>query len=215
VISTLIALPYKLVRLPLTIVDETLSDRLSEASVPRLTLDRTIGSADKLAGAILRNRQIADRGTDRLERSGRLRTAALREEEAAATRERARETAATGRREAAQMREAAEKRVTTGLQEADETEARGKQEAKAKATQAAAAKKAAADKRAATRTSAVEQRKRQVESAAAAKKKAAQRKAKSQLEDARGARKTAAAKRADADRLEDLTKAKQEQRKQK
>ena len=57
-ISTLIALPYELARLPLAIVDNGLSSRLPETSGPRVALDRAIGSADKLAGALLRNDQI-------------------------------------------------------------------------------------------------------------------------------------------------------------
>jgi hypothetical protein len=214
-IRTLIALPYQLARLPLTIVDETLSERLSETSVTRVALDRTIGSADKLAGAVLPNRTIADRGTDRLERSGKLREAALREEQATVLHERARHAAAVGRSEVAKKREVADELVTRGLQEADATEARGKQEARAKATQGAAAKHAAADRRAAARTAAAEHRKRQVESAVEAKKKATQREAKDQLAAARVAKKTAAAKRADAERLDDLTRAKREQRTQK
>ncbi|MCW2842634.1 MAG: hypothetical protein JWN22_550, partial [Nocardioides sp.] len=65
-ISRLITLPYELARLPLLVVDSTLSDRLPETSGPRVTLDRTIGSADKIAGALLGNRDLARRGADRL-----------------------------------------------------------------------------------------------------------------------------------------------------
>ncbi|MEP7088497.1 MAG: hypothetical protein ABI776_00210 [Nocardioidaceae bacterium] len=75
-ISTVIALPYEIARLPLVLVDHRLSDRLPETSGPRLTLDRTIGSVDKLAGTLLGNRDIAQRGADRLERSDKLMTAA-------------------------------------------------------------------------------------------------------------------------------------------
>jgi len=68
-ISTLIAAPYKLARLPLAIVDNTLSDKLPETSGTRLALNRVIGSVDKVAGTVLRNPEIAQRGTDRIERS--------------------------------------------------------------------------------------------------------------------------------------------------
>ena len=68
-ISTVIALPYELARLPLVVLDTGLS-ALPETSAPRVTLDRAIGMSDKLAGAVLRNGAIAKRGADRIERSG-------------------------------------------------------------------------------------------------------------------------------------------------
>ena len=213
-ISTLIALPYELARLPLVIADNRLSDRLPETSGARVTLDRAIGSADRLAGSLLRNRDIAQRGAERIERSQKLVAAEQLEQEAATRREQARETAAAGRRKAAQKRKSAQTRAAKGLDEADAAEARGKQEAKAKAAKAASAKKAAADKRAASRTATVEQRKQVVDSAAEAKKQAAQRKAKSELDDARETRAAAAETRSDADRLSDLTEAKKQERKQ-
>ena len=213
-ISTLITAPYKLARLPLVIIDNTLSERLSETSAPRVTLDRALGSADKLAGALLRDEEIARSGAERIERSEKLVTAARLEQKAAAKRVQARETLTEGRQEASEKRKAASDRVVTGLDEADAAEARGKQEARTKAQKAAAAKKAAAKKRAATRESTVEQRKKRVETAAEAKKKAAQRKAKAELDDARETKQSAAEARADAERLSQLTEAKKQERKQ-
>src|SRR3954454_22244170 len=81
-ISTLITLPYELARLPLVLVDNGLSDRLPETSGPRVTLDRAIGSVDKLAGTLLHNRDIARRGADRIERTEKLLKAASLEQEA-------------------------------------------------------------------------------------------------------------------------------------
>ncbi|MDX6327120.1 MAG: hypothetical protein QOK15_3474 [Nocardioidaceae bacterium] len=213
-ISTLIALPYELARRPLALVGDRLSDTLPETSVPRVALDRAFGSADRFAGTVLRNRSIADRGAERLERSSKLLTAARLEEEAEVRREAARETVTTGRQEAAEKRKAAQDRAASGLDEADVVEARGKQEAKARAAKTASAKRAAADKRAADRTSVAEQRKKRVESAAAAKQRTAQRKAKAELDDARGTKQSAAKARADAERLSELTEAKKQDRKQ-
>jgi hypothetical protein len=213
-ISTLIALPYELARLPLTVVDGTLSDRLPETSGPRVTLDRAIGSADKLAGTVLRNRGIATRGVERLERSEKLVAAARLEREAAARREQARETATDGRREAAAKRKAAQDHAVSGLDEADVAEARGKQEAAERAEQAAATKKAAADKRAASRKATAEERKKRAESAAENEQKAAQREAQDELKNARETKQSAAEKRADAERLSELTEAKKQARKQ-
>ena len=213
-ISTLITLPYELARLPLVLVDNGLSDRLPETSGPRVTLDRAIGSADKLAGTLLGNRDLARRGSDRIERTEKLLTVARLEQEAATRREEARETAAAGRREAALKRKAAQDRAASGLQEADAMEARGKRQARTKANKTASTKKAVADQRAASRAATVEQRKARVDSAAEAKKQGAQREAKGQLDDARATKQAAAESRADAERLSDLTEAKRSQRKQ-
>jgi hypothetical protein len=213
-IQTLISVPYEIARLPLVIIDNRLSTRLSETSSARMTLDRAIGSADKIAGALIRDRQIAKRGTDRIEHSDKIRTAARLKQEAASRRERARETANTGTHNAAQKRHAAQARAVSGLAEADATKARGMQQAKATAAKTASAKKAAADKRAATSTVAVEQRKKRANTAADAKKRAAQTRAKTEIGDARRTKQSAAEARADAERLSDLTAAKKKTRKQ-
>ena len=89
-IRTLIAVPYDLARLPLVIIDNSLSRRLSETSGARMTLGRAIGSADKVAGALIGDRVIAKRGTDRIEHSDKVRTAARLEQEAAIRRVRPR-----------------------------------------------------------------------------------------------------------------------------
>jgi hypothetical protein len=214
VISTVIALPYELARLPLAIVDGTLLNRLPETSGPRVRLDRTIGSADKLAGTLLRNRDIAERGVDRIERSEKLLAADRLEQEAEARREQASKTAAAGRKKATQKRKAAQDRAASGLHEADAAEARGKQQATAKAVKTAAAKKAAATKRAARRTATADQRKQRVESAAEAKKQTAQRKAKTELDDARNTKQSAADARADAERLSKLAGSRKQDRTQ-
>lgn len=212
-LNKLIALPYKAARLPLTLADKTIAERLPETSGPRVLLDRTLGSADKLAGSVLRNQDIAQQGAERLERSSKLVTAARLEQEAEARREQARETAVTGAQEAAEKRKAARKRVESGLDEADAVEARGKQQAATQASKTAAAKKSAAAKRAETRKAGAERRKKSVESAADAKTKVAQRKAKNELDEARQKKQAAADARADAERLEKLTEAKKQTRK--
>ena len=97
-IRTLIALPYEIARLPLAIVDRNVADRLPETSASRVTLDRAIGSVDRIAGAVLRNEHIARRGADRIDRSAKLIAAAQLEEEAAARRTQAERD---GRRRAA------------------------------------------------------------------------------------------------------------------
>ncbi len=68
-ISTLIALPYELTRLPLSMIDQRVSARLPETSTARVTIDHAMGTTDKIAGTILHNDSIIRRGTTRLERS--------------------------------------------------------------------------------------------------------------------------------------------------
>jgi hypothetical protein len=213
-IHALITVPYELARLPLVIVDNSLSRRLSETSGARMTLDRAIGSADKIAGALIRDRQIAKRGADRIDQSDKIRTAVRLKQEAAGRREQARETASTGTEKAAQKRKAAQARAVSGLAEADAAQARGMQKAKTTAAKTASAKKAAADKRAATRTATLEQRKERVSTAAEEKKRAAQSRAKTDIVDAGRTKQSAAEARADAERLSDLTAAKEKTRKQ-
>jgi len=213
-ISALIALPYELARLPMTLVDHTLSTRMAETSRPRATLHRAIGTTDKVAGALLGNPAIAQRGADRVERTAMLRSAARLEQEAATSREQARDTAAAGRQEAAQQRAAAQQTAASGLDEADAAEARATQEATTEAAKAASAKKKAADKRAASRTATVEQRKERVDAAAEKKQQGAQRAAKKKLDDARTTKQAAAGTRSDADRLGDLAETKKQARKQ-
>src|SRR4051794_27863547 len=105
-IKTLVTIPYELARLPLVVVDNSLSDKLPQTFGPRVVLDRAIGSADKLAGSLLGNSDIGSRGSERLERSDKLLSAARWEKGAAARREQADETVATGRQQAARKREA-------------------------------------------------------------------------------------------------------------
>ena len=212
-LDTLIALPYQLARLPLTVVDKALVGRLSATSVPRVTLDRVIGSADKLAGGVLGNDDIAQRGVDRIERSDKVLTAARLEQEAQTLLARASTTAAAGRQQATRKRQQAKDRATSGLVEAESVQARGKQKAKAAATRTASAKKAAADHRAASRTTTIERRKDRVDSTAEAKKKSAQRSAKPELDKARKTKQSAAEARSDAKILSDLTQAKKQTRK--
>lgn len=213
-ISALIALPYKLARTPLALIDSTLSERLPATSLPRVTLDRALGSSDKFAGALLGNREIGARGADRIERSDAVLKAAKLEQEAETRRKQAKEQAADGREEAAKKRKAAQDRASKSLAAADAAEARGKREASARAKKAAAAKKADVDQKAASRQTTIEQRKQRVDSAAEVKKNTAQRKTKAKVKDARKADQSAAGSSADAKRLGDLAEVKKQERKQ-
>lgn len=212
-ITTLISLPYEIARKPLALVDERLEGRLSDTALPKVALDRALGQADKVAGSLLRNRQIAARGAARIDRTEKLLTADRLEKQAAGERELARETGRSGRQQATQLRDAAEKHASRGLQEADDVEAAGTRAARAEATRKASTKKAASARKAQARTATVEKQAQQRTSAAEARKQTAQRSAAKKSERATASRKQAAAQRADAERLEELTEAKKQQRK--
>jgi hypothetical protein len=213
-ISNVIAVPYRLARTPLVLIDSTLSGRLPETSLPRVALDRVIGSSDKFAGALLGDQILAGRGAERLERADALRKAAKLEHKAETHREQAQEKLADGRDEAARKREAAEDRISKSLDEADAAEARGKREASVQARKAATAKKGTADQKAANRSTTIEQRKQRADSAAEVREKTAQREAKAKIDDARTADQSAAESRADAESLNDLAQVKKQERKQ-
>jgi hypothetical protein len=211
-IKQLIKLPYEIGRLPLALAEGAMTKRLPEDSRPRVGLERALGTADRVAGAVLRNPEIAKRGADRLDTSQKLATAARLEREADLRREQARETRTEGRQQAEQKREAAQEHAVKGLEEADVTEARAKQEAKDRAKKAAASKKSAAAKKATAKKSAADSRAKAQTSTAEAKKKAARTKAKAELDDARETKQAADEARADADRLEELAEAKKQKR---
>jgi hypothetical protein len=213
-IRTLIAMPYELARLPLVIIDNSLSRRLPETSAARMTVDRAIGSADLVAGALIHDRVIAKRGTDRIGHADKIRKVARLEHEAGVRRKQARQAAVVGTENAAEKRQSAQARAVSGLAEAEAAEARGTQQARATAVRTASATKAAADKRAASSTEAVQQRKRRVASSTAAKKSVAQRRAKAEIGTASEAKKSAAEARADAARVRNLAAAKKAERKQ-
>lgn len=213
-ISTLIALPYEAARLPLTVIDRGLTSRLPESSAVRLTVDRTIGTADRTAGTLLHHDALTARGTARIERVDALVEAARLQKQAAERRAAAERVAEDGRREAEQKRQAAADRVASGITDSAKAEQKGKQQAARKAETKAAEKKVAADEVAARRTETVEQRKDRVASAAEAKKKAARTKAKAGLDEAKKAKKAATEAHADAEVLDDLVKAKKDERTQ-
>lgn len=214
VITNVIAFPYEIARKPLVALDHRLGQLLPETSGPRVVLDKAIGSADKVAGTVLFNRDIARRGSERIERTQYVLEAARLEAEAAGRREEAAQTAQEGRDQAAAQREAAADRVEDGLEEAESVELLGKQEAEEEAYRVAQAKKTAADDRAATRAATTEQRKEKVAAVTEKKKRAARRTAKAGLDEARGSEQDAAEAKADADRLGDLVETKKQQRTQ-
>jgi hypothetical protein len=213
-ISTVVAIPYEIARLPLALVDSTLSNKLPETSAPRVALDRALGSADRLAGRLTGNRGIAERGAQRLHNLDKVMTAARLEQEASAKRERADETLREGRQQAARKRSAAQDRIAAAPEKAESVERRAKQQAKLEARTAAAAAKESADEQAVKVLESAEQQEARKKAAAAARRKAAQRRAKAKADEARADEQSAVEARAEADRLDDLAEAKKQDRTQ-
>jgi hypothetical protein len=206
--------PYRLARTPLTILDATVAPRLAEDSTPRLLIDRAIGSFDQVVGRLLSDRVIAQRGSDRLERSAKLAEAAALDEQAARTRESAAAVAARGEQKATQQARQAEDRARDGLAEAEQTEREGKRRAEAQAKALAAKRKKQADARKQQREAAIQQGLAQDEAKVDNAVDKAQRTAKAKLDDAAQTRAAAADDRAKADQLSELTAAKRRARKQ-
>lgn len=95
----LLSVPYQITRTPLVLIDLQLARRLPEDSLPRLVSDRVLGSYDRLAGRLLNDPDLAQRGLDRLTRSSRLAHAPVLDREPAQVR-RATEKAARAERAA-------------------------------------------------------------------------------------------------------------------
>ncbi len=68
----LLALPYQLSRMPLSLLDVQLARHLPETSLPRLAFDVGLGSLDNVAGRLLLNRALARVGADRVQRASAL-----------------------------------------------------------------------------------------------------------------------------------------------
>jgi hypothetical protein len=66
----LLTLPYRVARTPLDLLDAPVLNRLlPRDSRPRLVFDRTVGTVDELAGRLLHDGGIRERGRARIERA--------------------------------------------------------------------------------------------------------------------------------------------------
>jgi hypothetical protein len=175
-------------------------------------LDRVLGSYDQLAGRLLDDPDLAQRGLDRVARSGKIANAVELEHAAAQRREAAETIAAAGRRQAAETAQQAQDRLAGGLEEAETTERDEKRNAAAAARGAAAGKKKQAEQRTARRLASVEQKVNRAETVANTRTANAQKTAKAKLDGAASERAKAGAKRKDADQLGHLAAAKRQSR---
>jgi hypothetical protein len=209
---TLLAVPYKLYRVPLAVLDQHVAQRLRADSSPRLVFDRVLGSYDRLAGRLLNDDDIAEQGSDRIARNGELAVAVALERDAAAQREQAAEAAKAGQQNAAAKREEAQQRLADGLDQAKTTERRGKRHAATQARTQAKSAKHQADARTAQRVSALQQGLQQVDAVTDLKLQQTRHDANAKLEDASATKTTANSARARADQLGQLAATKRNSR---
>ena len=215
----LLTVPYKLYRVPLAVLDHRVAQRLRVDSPPRLAFDRALGSYDRLAGRLLNDDDIAERGRERIARSGKLAGAGAGagavalERDAAARREQAAKAAESGQRSATVKRQEAQRRLADGLRAADAAERQGKQRAATRARSHAGDNKRQADAVTKRRVNSIKDEVTQVDAATDAKLQQARRGAKAKLDDAAARRAAANSARTNADQLGRLAAAKQNSRK--
>ena len=211
---TLLAVPYKFYRLPLAVVDEQVARRLPADSALRLVFDRALGSYDWLAGRLLGDVAVAERGSDRIARSAKLAGAVALERDAAAYRDQAAEEIGSGQRSAAAKREKARQRLADGLDEANARERQGKQRAAAQARADATRGKQQAAARTKQRVGAIQQRLQKADAVTDVKLQQTRRGADAKLDQARATKAAANSARARADQLGQLAATKRNSRNQ-
>ena len=209
---TLLAVPYKFYRLPLAVVDEQVARRLPADSAPRLVFDRALGSYDRLAGHLLGDVAVAERGSDRIARSAKLADAVALERDAAANRDQAAEEIDAGQRSAAVKRKTAQQRLADGLDEANARERQGKQRAAAQARADATRNKQQADARTKKGVGAIQQGLQKVDAVTDAKLLQTRRGTNAKVDQARATKTAANSARARADQLGQLAATKRNSR---
>jgi hypothetical protein len=209
---TMLAVPYKLYRVPLAVVDEQVAHRLPADSAPRLVFDRALGSYDRLAGRLLGDVAIAERGSDRIARSAKLAGAVALKRDAAVYRQRAAEEVESGQRSAATKREKAQERLADGLDQAEKTERRGTRHAATHARAQAKSAKQQADTRTKQRVSAIQQGLQKADAVTDAKLQQTRRGANAKLDQARATKTAANSARTHADKLGQLAATKRNSR---
>jgi hypothetical protein len=209
---TLLVVPYKFYRLPLAVVDEQVARRLPADSAPRSVFDRALGSYDRLAGHLLGDVAVAERGSDRIARSTKLAGAVALERDAAAHRDQAAEEIESGQRSAAAKRKTAQQRLADGLDEANARERQGKQRAAAQARADATRNKQQADARTKQRVGAIQQGLQKADAVTDVKLQQTRRGANAKLDQARATKTAANSARARADQLGQLAATKRNSR---
>jgi hypothetical protein len=203
---------YRIVRLPLQIIEERVVARMGSEAPARLFYERSLGLLDAAVGNALGDLRLAKRGGALAERSDALRRAA--QLDAAADQARQQSSADLKAKsdkaieEQQDARAAKEREVEQARSSAEER----KRAAEEAAAQRTAAAKNQADDVSAQRKNSAEAAKREKQARIRANEQKAAAAAKSKLDDAEARRTDADAKRAQADRVEQLADAEKQKR---
>ena len=155
---TLLTTEYKLLRLPLTVLEGRVVGRLDEESRVRLGFERTLGALDSTVGRLVGDEALSRRGAKQVHRAEILTKAVTLEEKAELRRAVADEVLTEGQQEAERERRAAEERARAEAQQVLEHEQQAKQAAAQKAKATAKARAKSAEQKAEARLSLVEER---------------------------------------------------------
>jgi hypothetical protein len=195
---------YRIVRLPLQIIEERVVARMGSEAPTRLFYERSLGLLDAAVGNALGDSRLAKRGGALSERSDTLRRAA--QLDAAADQARQQSSADLKAKSDKAIEEQQDARAA---KEREVEEARSSAEERKRAAEEAAAQRTAAAKKqaddvAAQRRNAAEAAKRGKQARIRANEQKAAAAAKSKLDDAQARRTQADNKRAHADKVEEL-----------
>lgn len=203
---------YRLVRLPLQVIEDRVVVRMGEEAPGRLFFEKSLGVLDATVGRVLGDSAVNNRGSamadraDARARAARLDAAATAKQEHAETElEVKRAKVADDRRVAG---DAKAREIERASDEADDRRRAAADEAEKRTAKA----KQQAEQVAATRKSAVARAERADKQRIEADEKRASEDAKAKLADARAKRDEAQTKRARADRVEDLAGAEKRSR---
>jgi hypothetical protein len=203
---------YKLVRLPLQLIEDRVIVRMGAEAPTRLFYERSLGVLDATVGHVLGDAKLEKRGSALAERSDAL-TRAARLDAAATQKEDRADAELKAKRDKVidvqkQAREAKERGVEEARSEADERK-RAAEETGAKRTAAALQQ---ADESAAHRKNSIDEGKREAQARIRTVEEVASAAAESKLKDAQVKRIEAESKRAQADRVETLANGEKQKR---
>ncbi|AGB20713.1 hypothetical protein Mycsm_00257 [Mycobacterium sp. JS623] len=203
---------YRLARLPLQLVDETVFGRMESDAPARLFFERSLGMLDVTIGNALRAPEFEQRGTALIARSDALRRAARLDAAASENIKAAGSNVRATREKADQEREDAHAEKESAVKNARVEAQNRKRDAVANAEKRIVSGKERADEAATARVGAVEAAKREELAISRAAEQNATAAADAKLEDAQDKRDTAASKVAQADRLAELADSEKERR---
>jgi hypothetical protein len=208
----ILRLQYRLIRLPLQLVEQRLMTRLDDEAPARLLYERSLGVLDSTVGNVLGDPELQLRGTALAERSEALARAATLDARATAKREEAENELKSQRQKTIQDQKQARAAKEQEIEDARKDAEERKRAAAADAKQRADAAKKQADDVAAQRKDSVAAAKRREEAKIRAAEESVAAAADSKLDDAKDKRAEAAGKRAQANRVEELADAEKRRR---